>query len=276
MGIITRIEDRLGNIVENPFREKNCLDLAGIEVSLKRVIEKNRMNILGKVVLPNFIEIHINKKEYEENELFFEEFRRWLNRSIAEWINEKGYEMAKGMEIHFIKDRLERRPFDIFVSFKKMEKGRIIGEPVKEREGESILGWLICEKTGERFGVNQEAVIIGRGGGCTIRINDPTVSRRHASLEYKYGKMTLEDLGSRTGTRVNHEKVQKKVLNHRDTITIGYTKITFIKADGTSWTSKYDPITNKGYMEGTGTEKNGNETKLNRTNSNLLGLSYFF
>ena len=66
MGIITRIEDKLGDIVENPFKEKNCLDLAGVEVFLKRVVEKNRKNILDRIVLPNFIEIHINEKGYDE------------------------------------------------------------------------------------------------------------------------------------------------------------------------------------------------------------------
>lgn len=229
MGIITRIEDKLGDIVENPFKEKNCLDLAGVEVFLKRVVEKNRKNILDRIVLPNFIEIHINEKGYDENELFLEEFKRWLNRSIAEWINEKGYEMARRMEIHLIKDRMEKKPFDIFVSFKEMDKGRIVGGPVREGGGEIMLGWLIWEKTGERFGVNQELIIIGRGGECTIRISDPTVSRRHASLEYQHGRITIEDLGSRMGTRVNHEKVQRKVLNRGDRILLGVAELTFLK-----------------------------------------------
>lgn len=275
MGIITRIEDKLRDIVENPFKEKNCLDLAGIEVSLKRIIERNRKNVLGKVVLPNFIEIHINEKEYAENELFFGEFRRELYRSITEWMREKVYEMAKGMEIHFIKDCLEKRPFDIFVSFKKMEKEGIDDHRIKEGENKIILGWLICEKTSERFEIYGEFMIIGRGEDCTIRINDPTVSRRHASLQHQSGKMILEDLGSKTGTWVNHERINKKILSDGDTIVIGCTELTYIEADRISGGVECGEIL-KGQIKGNLPEKTSEESKVNCLNYNLLGLSYFF
>jgi hypothetical protein len=53
MGIITRIEDKLGNLVENPFRTRSGVDLLGIEICLKRLMELKRRNIFGKVVVPN-------------------------------------------------------------------------------------------------------------------------------------------------------------------------------------------------------------------------------
>lgn len=217
MGIITKIEDKLGNMVEKPFKEKKSLDLPGMDVSIKRAMEKNRKNILGAILLPHFIEIHINSKEYDENEIFFEEFRSRLSRSITVWMNEKGFKTMKGVDIHFLKDRLKKKLFDVFVLFKKMENRKIVG-------------WLIDEKTGETFGINQELSLIGRGSDCTIRINHPTVSRRHASLEYQYGKIILEDYGSRAGIRVNHEKVHWKILNHGDRILIGIAGLIFQKA----------------------------------------------
>lgn len=216
MGIITRIEDKLGNMVEKPFKGKNSLDLPGIDISLKRAIEKNRKNILGAIVLPHFIEIHMDMKEYDENEIFFEEFRSRLSRSITVWMNEKGYKMMKGVDIHFVKDRLEKKSFDIFVFFKKIENPKIVG-------------WFIDEKTGERFGISQELALVGRGDDCTIRINHPTVSRRHASLEYQYGKIILEDYGSRMGIRVNHEKIHWKILNHGDKVLLGIAGFIFQK-----------------------------------------------
>ena len=78
MGIITRIEDKLGDIVESPFRDKNGLDLLGIEICLKRLMELKRRNIIGKVIVPNDLIIIINKKAYEEYEPFFINSRRHL------------------------------------------------------------------------------------------------------------------------------------------------------------------------------------------------------
>ncbi len=216
MGIITNIEENLGKIVEKPFKEKKTLDLPGMDVSIKKAMEKNRKNILGAILLPHFIQIHLNSQEYDENEIFLQEFRSRLCRSITVWMNEKGYQTMKGIDIRFLKVCLEKKLFDVFVFFKK-------------KENKKIVGWLIDEKTGETFGIHQELSLIGRGCDCTIRINHPTVSRRHASLEYEYGKIILEDYGSRAGIRVNHEKVHWKILNHGDRIIIGIARLVFRK-----------------------------------------------
>ena len=71
-------------------------------------------------------------------------------------------------------------------------------------------------------------MIIGRGEDCIIRINDPTVSRKHASLSIKIWESYLEDLGSKCGTWVNHQKVNKTVLNRNDRIRMGCAELIFI------------------------------------------------
>jgi hypothetical protein len=53
MGISTKIKNIFGKLAENPFRDKNCLDLAEIKVSLVRIVEKRQKNILGRVLLPD-------------------------------------------------------------------------------------------------------------------------------------------------------------------------------------------------------------------------------
>src|SRR5262245_51523092 len=44
--------------------------------------------------------------------------------------------------------------------------------------------------------------IIGRGGECAIRVDDPSVSRRHAQLYPTEDRVELEDLESANGTWV--------------------------------------------------------------------------
>jgi CheY-like chemotaxis protein len=47
--------------------------------------------------------------------------------------------------------------------------------------------------------------VVGRHPDCDHRINDPTISRRHCAFTARGGRVWVEDLGSRNGTRLNGE-----------------------------------------------------------------------
>src|SRR5262245_34889877 len=51
---------------------------------------------------------------------------------------------------------------------------------------------------------------IGRADDCGIVVLSPRVSRQHAILRLEGGQVTLRDLGSRNGTRVNDALVQSE------------------------------------------------------------------
>jgi pSer/pThr/pTyr-binding forkhead associated (FHA) protein len=46
---------------------------------------------------------------------------------------------------------------------------------------------------------SQPVLLVGRGEQCSLRLNDPVVSRRHAYLQLIAGRVFFVDLGSRTG-----------------------------------------------------------------------------
>ena len=72
----------------------------------------------------------------------------------------------------------------------------------------------------------QEAVI-GRGLDCTLRLADPTVSRRHCRIAVEDGQATLYDDDSRWGTLVNGEVTRCHQLKPGDRITVGETELLF-------------------------------------------------
>jgi CheY-like chemotaxis protein len=49
--------------------------------------------------------------------------------------------------------------------------------------------------------------VIGRGEGCDVLLFDPALSRRHCHLDWRNGKLVVEDLHSRNGTKVNGRKI---------------------------------------------------------------------
>src|SRR6185369_12734032 len=63
---------------------------------------------------------------------------------------------------------------------------------------------------------------IGRGTDCFLRIDDDLVSRRHARLIVTPKNVTLEDLGSRNGSKVNGVPITGSVaLKVGDEVEIG-------------------------------------------------------
>ena len=56
---------------------------------------------------------------------------------------------------------------------------------------------------------------------------DDTVSLSHARLRVEYGRITLEDLSSTNGTRVNLKRIRKAVLGDGDKISLGSVGLTF-------------------------------------------------
>ena len=70
----------------------------------------------------------------------------------------------------------------------------------------------------------QQRVLIGRDERiCALAIDDSSVSRHHARLEYRSDQLFICDLDSRNGTRVNEDRVgsQGKLLSPPCTLTLG-------------------------------------------------------
>jgi DNA-binding NtrC family response regulator len=64
-------------------------------------------------------------------------------------------------------------------------------------------------------------VLIGQASSCDVRLTDPRVSRRHASLDVLAGKLRVADLGSTNGTFVNNVSVGEAFLSGGEHVRLG-------------------------------------------------------
>ncbi len=70
---------------------------------------------------------------------------------------------------------------------------------------------------------------LGRDPSLTFTIASPSVSRNHARIEERNGKIWVVDLGSRNGTYVNHESINHATpIDHGDVIHLGSTEVRLI------------------------------------------------
>ncbi len=70
-------------------------------------------------------------------------------------------------------------------------------------------------------------VSLGADAANEVRIGGPGVEPRHAQITVDSKGYTLNDLGSKSGTRVNAEAIQQRTLKHEDVIQIGMARFVF-------------------------------------------------
>jgi two-component system, cell cycle response regulator len=66
--------------------------------------------------------------------------------------------------------------------------------------------------------------VIGRGKECSIRVDDPGISRTHARVvRHASGSYMIEDLDSRNGTLINGQRIARQSLSDGDRVGVGPT-----------------------------------------------------
>jgi hypothetical protein len=84
----------------------------------------------------------------------------------------------------------------------------------------------------QEFDLPPGETLIGRGPDCRITLVDPLVSRHHAKVRIEGSKATIEDLGSRNGSRVNARLIRgSHNLKDADRIRIGTQELVFSEVD---------------------------------------------
>ena len=78
------------------------------------------------------------------------------------------------------------------------------------------------------FPIRPGLAYIGRSTANDIVINDPTISQRHASIEYSRSGVFLIDLGSTNGTYVAGQPIKERWLGVQDSLQFGGVHCLFI------------------------------------------------
>lgn len=94
--------------------------------------------------------------------------------------------------------------------------------PVSDRGTLPSLTVLTGPAFGELFTMHTPVAVIGRAPECDLRIDDASISRRHAQLMRAGERFRIEDLGSSNGTFVNGKPISgPTVLSEGDKISFG-------------------------------------------------------
>jgi len=96
------------------------------------------------------------------------------------------------------------------------EKSDSVKEVVMNQQDMPMLIIYEGELKGQRWIIEQDQVIIGRGSDCDIVLPERQSSRQHAQIERDKDGYLLRDLASKNGTCVNGQEVRDKPYRLKD------------------------------------------------------------
>lgn len=85
--------------------------------------------------------------------------------------------------------------------------------------------YLVCGE--QAFRLNADVTHIGRGMTAEIRLDDHTVSARHAIVVVRADRLRILDDRSTNGTVVNGRRVDEADLRDRDVVVLGRVVLTY-------------------------------------------------
>lgn len=102
-----------------------------------------------------------------------------------------------------------------------------------EEFGETVVppGKLLIKRSGqpvEEFALEQSSIVVGRDRLCDICISGLKASRFHALFSLTEEGVVVADLASTNGTTVNDKPVDRHILDDKDIVSLGNTRIAYV------------------------------------------------
>jgi hypothetical protein len=214
--VLQQFERRLERLVEGAFAKTYRRGLQPLEIGrrLAREMDLHRTMGVHGIIAPNAFTVALSESDLERFESFAEALARELAEAAREHAQAEGYGFLGPVEV-----TLERAP-DLRAGIFEVEA------EVREAPGGYPPAYLVLPD-GQRLSIGDEPILLGRLPSCTVVMEDPNVSRRHAEVSRQGDDVILVDLGSTNGTKVNGERVSRCRLVDGDKITLGMTTLSF-------------------------------------------------
>jgi DNA-binding winged helix-turn-helix (wHTH) protein len=116
--------------------------------------------------------------------------------------------------------------------------GYAFAAPSVVEQGAGADGTCILAAADREFTLPEGETLLGRGRECGVPLRSTEVSRVHARIRVAGSTATIEDLGSKNGTRVNGETCSGPTrLASGDEVGIGRFRLVFRQTTGTETTT---------------------------------------
>jgi hypothetical protein len=210
-------ERRLERLVEGVFARAFKTSLRPVELGRRLVREmddQRTVNVRGATAVPNDFTITLSPDDHAQLTQIGTSLSRELADAAREHARQEGYVFMGPVTVLLeLGPELGTGSFGLSARF-------------KEGPGGAGGGTLVLPN-GTRVPLTSEVSLIGRGSDVAVKLEDTSVSRRHAEIRSSPEGFMVVDLGSTNGTKVNGVGVTERVLKDGDTLAVGDSQLRF-------------------------------------------------
>jgi hypothetical protein len=209
VGVMDRFEHRLDRLVNGAFARAFKSEVQPVEVAaaLQRECDDRAAIVTrGRTMVPNDFTVELGRHDYDRLAMYSEPLSAELAAMVREHAEEQRYQFVGPVTVRLeLVDDLDTGMFRI--------RSQAIASPPRNGHPEAapaalraslVLGASTLELTRQR-------TLLGRGAEVDLRLDDPSISRRHAELVLS-DPPTIIDLGSTNGTFVSGERITSAEL----------------------------------------------------------------
>ncbi|MBN2025559.1 MAG: DUF3662 and FHA domain-containing protein [Actinobacteria bacterium] len=237
MGTLRRFERQLENIFEGSFAKAFRGGVHPLEIArrLVREVDDGRVMGVNETLAPNHFQVRLSSPDYQRLSGVTDSLAAEMESLVIAHTNQKGYHLITRPQISFHSDTsLREGQFTIAASLDEPARAQPptekVGAGQQYARAENRLGVLTMlggEKAGISHKLEKVKTSIGRAEENDLVLADPRASRFHAEIDRTPSGYIVRDLESTNGTMVRGRKVQQRLLEDGDTLTIGETEIRF-------------------------------------------------
>lgn len=225
MGLFDRAEKKIESAVSGVFARAFKGDVQPIEIAaqLQRELDAEaKLLSRDKRLVPNDFVVYLSEHDYNRLAPYSKTLNSEIIAELREYAAERGYMFNGPVSIHYELDA------ELPTGKLGVRSAAVAGVQAPEVVLRPRLGRLVLEVNGVRHPL-VGSLVIGRGSTADLRINDPGISREHARITVVGSPdnpaITIEDLGSTNGVRVNGVRTTHAALTEGSRIEIGSTRM---------------------------------------------------
>jgi hypothetical protein len=243
-----RLERLLQRTVERPFTRLAGSRLQPVEIAraLARELVANRRVGVGRIYAPNWFRAQLSEQDFRQCEPFLLQLEREIAQDLIRQAQRRKYEFVGAVTVELLADPTLRqgdilagaeiretdpaqRPgsqLDPLLARTSVFPVVVPPQPAPAVDAPAAIGLVVRDERGveQHLQMVGRELRFGRGLDNDVVLDSLSVSREHARLLQADG-LYVEDLGSRNGTFVNGQRVQRARVRPGDRVRLGATEL---------------------------------------------------
>lgn len=227
MRALQKFEQRLENLISGVFARafRSAVQPVEISAALQREADNNTQILSrDRRLVPNDFHVELSSSDLERLAPYDSALARELSEQLRDYADQQAYVFPGKVSIAF--EEAEDLTTGRFrVRSRAQAEVSTNATNTQVRRARAFL-----EVNGSTHPLSPPSVTVGRGSEADVRINDPGVSRQHAQFDIDLlgdrPRVTVRDLGSTNGIRVDGHRVTKVSVGDGAEVSLGHTTVT--------------------------------------------------